>query len=241
MRLQDLAVATMTRARTRPEGKAVISALRALSELGVPIAVADRGSVDSVRRHLTRIPRVILAPPVGDGLVAQMNASLAGAATIGRRFVLYTEPDKRLFFERHLRRFIAHAPDTRTKALVIAARSAGAFSTFPPFQQRTETAANDLCRLALGQDGDYCYGPFLLPAALIKTVLPLPDGLGWGWRPYVFATAGRLGYDVILQRGAFRCPAPQRGEDNRRARDYRLSQFEENARGIVRALVANHR
>jgi hypothetical protein len=236
MKLADVAVATMTRARTSPEGDALLLALRALSRLAVPVIVADRESTERFRRDLKRLNRVSVVTRVKPGLVGQINASLAAAAMSGRRFILYTEPDKRHFFERHLRRFVADAPDT-PRAVIVASRTKRAFSTFPEFQRRTETAANDLCRLAVGPEGDYFYGPFLFSVSLLERVLPIPDGLGWGWRPYLFATGRRFGYRVRLQAGNFACPVEQRWEDDAHARAHRLNQFEENARGIVRALI----
>ena len=93
-----------------------------------------------------------------------MNAA-AAAAGFGTRFLLYTEPDKAAFFARHLQSFIGRAPDDTGTGIVVAARSDGAFETFPPTQRYTEGMFNHLCGEAAGLPGDYAYGRFLMSRA----------------------------------------------------------------------------
>ena len=62
-----------------------------------------------------------------------------------------------------------------------------------------------------------------------------PSTLGWGWRPFLFLTACRLGYRVASVTRHYKCPAGQRRE-NDRAREHRRRQLLENVRGVITAV-----
>ena len=59
---------------------------------------------------------------------------MVGVAASGRPFVLYTEPDKEMFFAEHLRDFVDRASG-RDGGVVLAARSESSFASFPPVQR----------------------------------------------------------------------------------------------------------
>src|SRR5687768_848410 len=97
----DLTIATMTRARDEDEALLLVRSLRALDAHGIPMFIADGGSVAEFVGEIQQLPNANLSATRGAGLVAQVRASVRDAATHGTRFVLYTEPDKLDFFENH--------------------------------------------------------------------------------------------------------------------------------------------
>ena len=69
-----------------------------------------------------------------------------------------------------------------------------------------------------------------------RALTPYVDGLradlGWGWRPFVFATARRLGYRVVHRVDNLPCPPEQRTNDES-ARIHRLRQLRQNVEGLI--------
>jgi hypothetical protein len=231
MNTADVATATITWARTAAEADLLEQSLEALARIGMRITVADRG-VD--HQFLERLRskaalHVLVAPP---GLVPQVQQSLARAAEWNTPFVLFTEPDKRRFFEHGLQAFVAAAPAGDDVGVVLAARSPDSFETFPPLQRYTESVINHLCAELIGIEGDYCYGPLLIRRELLSHVAALPPALGWGWRPSTCLAAHRRGWRVVLLTGDYECPPDQRHED-RAERAHRLRQLSENVLGLV--------
>jgi hypothetical protein len=236
MELAAVAVATMTTVRTRDDERLVCGALERLAAHGMPIAVAERDSPQQFRARISRLPGVTLVAPNGGGLVGQIRASFRHAIGTGRPFILYTEPDKLVFFERFMLDFIGRAP-RRGTGIVLASRAAAAFATFPSMQRLTETTANALCQAVIGRRSDYFYGPFLVAREIALCISQVPRTLGWGWRPFVFTMAGATGYPIVPIVGDYRCPRKQRTEGER-DRQHRLRQLEENVRGLTAAMQA---
>jgi hypothetical protein len=116
--------------------------------------------------------------------------------------------------------------------VVLASRSAESYATFPEFQRHTEDAINTCCAELVGAPFDFTYGPFLLNGALLPCLERLPDDIGWGWRPYAFTTAHRLGLSVQSLARASACPPNQRSEAET---IYRMQQLAESVRGLVLA------
>jgi hypothetical protein len=234
--ISDTAViATMTRARNEEERERLYRSLTALSSLGLPIVIADRESPLSFVAALARLPNVWLVTSKRPGLVGQIQASIAAATRMRRPLIVYTEPDKQEFFEGPLAAFVERAADAARGGVVLAARSVSAFRTFPRRQRVTETTANALCRDVLGLDADYFYGPFVMTRDLAAHVTRTPLDVGWGWRPFLFATARRLGYSLTAQIGDFVCPSSMCEEDDPAAEQYRVRQLIENASGLAAA------
>ena len=210
-------------------------ALEELSRSRLRVAVADGGSPEAFLDAINRLPGVEVRREVRGGLLAQVRASLEVALGWGVPRVLYTEPDKHEFFGRHLRAFLERAGQYRDASLIVAARSAASFATYPPIQQRVETMVNDLCADVTGVPTDYSYGPFLCAAMAVPELSRLPADIGWGWRPYVFARiAGRSG-EIRAIEGDFACPPSQR-DDTPAERAHRLRQLSQNARGLSEAI-----
>lgn len=115
---------------------------------------------------------------------------------------------------------------------MLASRSGAGFKTFPEFQRGTEEAINRCCAEVVGRPFDFSYGPFLLNRALVPPLLEAPGGLGWGWRPYAFGAASRLGYRVESVEGELHCPPEQR-EDSPRERLYRMRQLSQSVEGLL--------
>ena len=231
MNLSDIAVATITRVRGRYDERTVRQSLSTLVGAGIPVAASDGGSPGRFVDWLRRLPNLTLANR-GDSLVRQVRASVAAAHKTGRPFILYTEPDKRDFFDGGLADFVGRASIAGSIGIQLAARSKSALTTFPPFQRLAEASASELCRRTIGADTDYFYGPFLVRRELARLVSGASDDLGWGWRPFLFVTARRLGYRVVGIPGDYECPRDQRSEQNR-DKEYRLRQFSDNARGLL--------
>src|SRR5919204_752870 len=193
----DVSIATITLARSAAEETALRVALSSLALHAMPVAVADGGSRPEFVEFLRTLPSFSLAEPTERGLVGQVKGSLRAASGQPSTFILYTEADKQLFIERKLAGFISSAADDHDVGVVLASRDQLSFDTFPEFQRFTEGAFNRMCAEVIGEPGDYCYGPFLLNRALIAPLERITRNVGWGWRPYMFGVARRLGYRVV--------------------------------------------
>jgi hypothetical protein len=232
MDLSSIAVSTITWARDDDEERLLRGALRKLGELGAPVAVADKGVRRGFTDFLRTLPGFTVTVPDSRSLVEQVRASLDLAGARNRKYVLYTEPDKALFFDGMLADFIDSAPDRADVGAVLAARSPAGFATFPPLQQYTEDTINRLCGHLIGVDGDYSYGPFLLNSSLATLVQHVANDAGWGWRHFVFGAAHRLGYRVLHVHGHYECPPDQRTETDD-DRLHRIRQLGQNVQGLL--------
>jgi hypothetical protein len=232
MNPNDVTVATMTWVREEQDGPILRRSLQALSGLGLSVTVADRGTSHSFSEFLRSLPRVHVIEPSEPGLIGQVAAALEHAATFGTRFIVYSEPDKETFFTRHLSDFLRAAPDESDVGAVIASRSAAGFATFPRIQRYTETVVNDLCAEMIGGRGDFTYGPFVMARAVVPDARQLDGALGWGWRPFVFRRARRLGLRIAHVEGDYTCPSEQYVDDEQE-RIHRLRQLRENILGLI--------
>ena len=230
-----IAVATITLARTPLEDERLRRSLTRLAEANLPVAVADAGTNRDFAAFLTRLPGFHITVPSADGLVAQVAASMALAAHFNTPYILYTEPDKELFFERGLRGFLQDATTRgsgQEVGVALASRSVESFRTYPAMQRYTEGVINDVCGELLGCAGDYSYGPFVVARALVPQVRAIPHDLGWGWRHFVFRAAHILGFRLMHVTGEYPCPPDQRVEDDAE-RAHRLRQLSENIQGLI--------
>jgi hypothetical protein len=238
MRADDVAVATVTLVRSDAEERLLRSVLQRLSTEMMRVAVSDGGSRPEFVEFLRGLRSFSVVPPAGSGLVGQVKASVRTATQFNAPYILYTEPDKQLFLEARVAAFIAGAPSSANVGVVLAARDDRSFATFPPFQRRTEGAFNAVCAGVVGVTGDYCYGPFLLNRALVPELDGVRDDLGWGWRPFIFATARRRGFEIVHHEGDFPCPVDQCVEDDGEQL-HRLRQLRQNVEGLIDACRTN--
>jgi hypothetical protein len=236
MNRHDIAVATMTLATGDREERLLLDGLQRLAVDRWPVALSDGGSRPAFVHALGSIPSLTLVAPRTRGLVGQVKASIAAASSLETRFVLYTEPDKFEFFDEHLSAFVSDAPEDGDIGIVLAARSEASFKTFPASQRDAERCFNCLCAGAIGDLSsgtiDYCYGPFVMNRVLAAHVDSARDDLGWGWRPFVFAEARRLGFRVVAVVRDLPCPPDQRLDD-RGQRIHRMRQLRQNLDGLL--------
>lgn len=233
---KDVAIATISWARNREEEEQLRGSLQQLAALEVPVFITDGGSSADFQHFLRSLPQFTVF--TAKGLWSQAKSSLEGAARSGARSILYTEPDKMEFFSTHLLQLLQKKSLDKDDGVVLASRSANGFATFPAFQQMTETTINNCCRETIGKEVDYCYGPFLFNTRLVAHLDALPENCGWGWRPFLFVMAHRLGLTVDAFTGDFTCPPEQRTDDAGE-RTYRMKQLAQNIEGVVLATSAS--
>src|SRR5688500_10895067 len=77
MLLNSVSVATITRVRDPREERLITRTLSALSNLGIPVVVADGGSPAAFLDRLSRIPHLTLTPPDHPGLIGQVKQVFA--------------------------------------------------------------------------------------------------------------------------------------------------------------------
>jgi hypothetical protein len=233
---QKIAIATITWARDPDEESLLRSSLPHLAASGLPVFITDGGSGASFISFLKSFPQFTILTTAAKGVWAQAGNSIRKAHDHGADFILYTEPDKKDFFEHALQDLIQLLQDNTDAGIILASRSASAFATFPAFQQMTETTINNCCTEITGNRQDYTYGPFLMNRKLIPSLDLVKEDIGWGWRPYVFIIAQRLGLRISNVTGEYHCPVSQR-QDTASERIYRMKQLQQNIHGMV--LAAN--
>ncbi len=229
---KDIAIASICWARNDEEEKTLRKALEALATLQVPVFITDGGSSEAFISFLKDLPQFTMF--AAKGLWAQAKKSITEAGKGGAEMILYTEPDKHEFFSTYLSRMLENSKIEESTGVVLASRSEKGFATFPSFQQMTETTINHCCKEVIGKDVDYCYGPFVFHSSLLSSLTPLQKNCGWGWRPFLFAMAHRLGLSVDAFVGDFECPPDQR-QDDANERIYRMKQLTQNIEGLVKA------
>jgi hypothetical protein len=227
----NVCIATISLVRNDEEEKLLRASLEQLAKLNLPVYITDGGSSEKFVAFLKSISHFNVFE--AKGLWPQAKKSITEAAKKSS-FNFYTEPDKLDFFSYHLKRMLKEVREEENTGVVLASRSTKAFATFPSFQQMTEATINNCCREVVGKETDYCYGPFLFNAQLVPYLNVLDDNCGWGWRPFLFAMAHRLGLKVESYEGDFNCPQEQR-EDDATERIYRMKQLTQNINGLVQA------
>jgi hypothetical protein len=228
----QVAIATITWARSPREEALLQRSLATLAQAGVPVAIADRGTNAGFAAFLKRLAGVTVTVPRRPGLVSQVQASFDVAATFGRAFTLYTEPDKEFFFVHGMSSFLRRVPQAIDVGVAVAARSAESFESFPPMQRYTEGVVNHLCTERMGVAGDYSYGPLLISRALLPHVASLGNSVGWGWRPSTCLAERRAGLPIVHIVDHYPCPPDQQCEDEGE-RLHRMQQLSQNILGLI--------
>jgi hypothetical protein len=235
MKSNDLFIATISWARNYEEEKVLRTSLKYLASLKIPVCITDGGSSNQFIEFLHSIPNFIVRQ--AKGLWPQSKLSIASAIESGAKYIFYTEPDKLYFFSNHLKQML-DVIDVEKAGVILASRTLKGFSSFPLFQQMTETAINNCCKEVIKKGMDYCYGPFLFNSDLVPYLNVLDDDIGWGWRTFLFAVAHRLGFKVKNFEGDFTCP-PDQKQDDEQERIYRMKQLTQNINGLVQAATMN--
>ena len=225
-------IVTISWARNEDEEKLLKTALSQLASFHLPVFITDGGSTPSFVEFLHSFPNFHVLTTDGKGVYAQARNSLLTAYETGIPFLIYTEPDKAAFFAEGLNKLLSVQLPNEQTGICNASRSAKGFATFPAFQQMTETTINNCCKELTGKDYDFTYGPFLLNRKLVPYLHKVKEDIGWGWRPFLFVLAQRLGLTLDAMIDDFVCPPEQRNDDPKE-RVYRMKQLEQNIRGIV--------
>jgi hypothetical protein len=236
MHLHEISIATMTWGRNLQERELLSEALHTLATFNLPTFITDGGTGPEFVTQLQRIPQFNVFAVQPAGVWGQMKRSLQAANETNTPFILYTEPDKKEFFRHSLRRFINLASSQAEIGVTLAARSAESFTTFPAFQQYTEAAINRFCQEFIEQDNDYTYGPFLVNRKLLPYLKHVKNDLDWGWRPFLFALAHRLGYGVEFIVDDFPCP-PEQPSEYKSERLLRMRQLSQSIEGLIAATM----
>lgn len=236
METKNVCIATISWARNEGEEKTLRDSLEQLATLNIPVYITDGGSSKNFIQFMCSIPHFKIFE--AKGLWPQAKTSISKVAEARSKFILYAEPDKLDFFSMHLKKMMEEINVDENTGVVIASRSLKSFATFPSFQQMTETTINNCCKEITGKEMDYCYGPFLFNSKLTPLLQKPGDNIGWGWRPFLFAIAHRLGLTIKNYEGDFNCPQDQR-EDNVDERIYRMKQLTQNIDGIIQATTAD--
>lgn len=234
MDLKDVSIATITWARDEREESLLRKALEELNRFDIPIFITDGGSNSLFIEYISSLANITITSTEKKGLYNQVTNSLSAAFESGSKFIFYTEPDKFKFFKLHLREMLNSVLVNEATGIITASRSEQAFKTFPSFQHSCETTINNCCTEITQQNIDFTYGPFILNRSLVPYLEGLKETIDWGWRPYIFCIAYRLGYTIEDFVGAFECPPDQR-EDDAKERIYRMKQLSQNIEGIVLA------
>jgi hypothetical protein len=232
MNKNNVSIATITWARDSHEEKLLRKSLIRLAELNIQVFVTDGGSNGDFLNFLENFSNFHILSTDGRGVWAQVKNSLAGAYSSGSDFILYTEPDKYDFFDHSLPKMIDDATVFQQSGIITASRSEAGFASFPAFQQMTETTINNCCAEIIDKTADYTYGPFLMNSRLVPYLYLVNEDIGWGWRPYIFGIAHRLGYNIETYTGDFLCPSAQQ-EDSAAERVYRMRQLSQNIQGVI--------
>jgi len=235
MKKSEIAVATITRVRDAEEDTRVREAMCSLCQQDIPVVVVDRGSSPVFISFLKSLPNAIVLTSSATGLMGQVQLSIATASELGTKSILYTDPDKKLFFQTQLDQFIAEAAGAESTGLFVAARTPDSFKTFPDYQVHAETVANELYADMFGQPGDYCYGPMLISRALVPCLKTIEGDIGWGWRFYLLGVAHKSGYQIALSAMELPCPPELGDRGSEWDRAYRIRQLLENLQGLLLA------
>ena len=235
MNKKDISIVTMTRAKP-DDYKLHQAALRELAAHGLPTVITDGGSGEEFLSYLNSFPNFMVQRVEQAGAFLQIKTSFDIAQQFATPYVLYTEPDKQFFFQRRLAEFIERASVHNTTGIIIPARTAESFTSYPESQRFTETFTNQLCGRIVGKNGDFSYGPLLIHRTLIPYLSLLEVKIGWGWRPFLFGVARRLRLEISQIELDLPCPIEQRA-DGESELFHRMRQLQQNVRGLNLSIV----
>ena len=232
MEKSAISVATMTWARDAFEEGLLREAMSSLAAEQLPVVITDGGSGRELINYLSGFSNFKVFESDQPGVFAQSKWSLKHACDLGAEYLLYTEPDKKLFFEHRLGEFISEAPNDDQVGVALPSRTVESFSTYPESQRYTETVINQLCARIIGEGVDLSYGTLLINRALIPYLDLVKEDIGWGWRHYVLGVAHRLGYKIAHLEMDLPCP-PEQQEDDRQELIHRMRQLAQNVQGLL--------
>lgn len=235
----EVAISTITLARSPAEEQRIINALEHLSQSGIQIVAVDGGSPDLFIQKLSRLASVDLIVSEKKGLFAQVSRSLKEAAK-KQPLIFYTESDKEAFFAGgQFQDFLAEAShllrDDPQTGLVVPSRSPTSFASYPAAQRRYESEINQkTAQLLKSPEVDLLYGPMLIDRDLVPMLNNCPDDIGWGWLTYLRLVAYKKGKQTKGIEMDLPCSLEDRQETEKESA-YREEQYLQHLKAIALA------
>lgn len=239
MSVEKLTVSTITWARDKKEEKDIYDSLFALSAKNIHVVAVDGGSSEEFLDSLKKFRNISVIRSSKKGLQNQVVESLREAQA-SSRYIFYTESNKSDFFRNQFDGFLFRAIDIMDKnpntGIVLPSRTKESFSTFPEFQQRSESFLNTILSEFLDREmGDFAYGPRIMVRDLIPYLDRLSRDVGWGWMSYLLIIAKRLGRSIHTVNLDLPCPKDERIETDA-IKLFRLRQLRNHTEGIEEGL-----
>lgn len=241
MARENLVISTITLARSKAEGNLILNSLEMLIDKGIaPIIAVDGGSDREFVEKIESLKGVSIITDKKDGLQGQIKKSLLEAKKTGYRYIFYTEPNKYDFFASQTEIFVDKTMELADNdvnfGIALPSRNQKSYTTFPPFQQYTETVTNNLISSFNGKTygKDYAYGPRIIESSLVSYLNKIEDDLVWGWMSFLVIIAHRLGKTLHTISLDLPCPENERIETEN-DKVYRLKQLGDHIKAIYQA------
>ena len=217
--MNDIAITTVSWIRTDEERNVVLSTIKSLSRLDVPIVIADKGSSEKDIDIIKKTPHVIFFKASG-GLTEQLFVSNREAAKVAD-YLFYLHTDKLDFVQNTTSQMITAYRKLKNKGMLIPVRTKESFQTYPFYQQKQEEFLNFFVGDYVGIPNDYYAGPKIYPSTLIPYLDQAKGDFGWGIEAYFYVIAKRLGLPFDLF--PFSMQAPIDVDDEEKTKIYRLN------------------
>lgn len=239
MLTENLTVSTITWARDRKEEKLLYDSLSALSGKNIHIIAVDGGSNEEFLDSLKKFRNISVIRSSKKGLQNQVVESL-NEAQLSSKYILYAESNKNDFFRNNFDSLLSMSMSIIDKdpnvGIILPSRTEKSFSTYPTFQQRSESFLNVILREFIDKKtGDFAYGPRIIVHDLIPYLDRLPKDVSWGWMTYLLIIAKKIGKSIYIVDLDLPCPENER-EDTDTDRLLRLKQLKNHLQAIEEGL-----
>lgn len=216
MSAERLTISTITWARDKKEEKSIYGSLSTLSNKNIHIVAVDGGSSEEFLNNLKNLRNISIIRSLKKGVQNQAVESLNKAQSYSE-YVFYTESNKGDFFRNNLDEFLSKANSIIDKdpnaGVILPSRTKESFSTYPVFQQQSESFLNTILGEFLNKKAiDFSYGPRIITGDLIPYVGQLPRDISWGWMTYLLFVAENLGKNTYAVDLDLPCPKDERIE-----------------------------
>jgi len=230
--VKKIAFVTLVYARTKKEKNDIVKTLRYLNTYGLPIFAAnEKNAKYPLAQETKNLSNVKLLRASG----ISQRVKLAGkeAAKVAD-YIFYLEGDK-YQFSRQAVAIILKKIGSNAKGIWLPGRTAKSFERYPKYQKIIERGINNVMSATVGINGDYCYGPRIFPAKLIKYFDKPKINIDWGWQSFVIVLGRRLKMPVKFIYSDLTCP-PDFNNDSEVIKLFRLEGFCQYLIGIEEAL-----
>jgi len=239
MLTENFTVSTITWARDKREENLVYDSLSTISDKNIHVVAVDGGSREEFLYRIKSLKNISVIISSKKGLQNQILESLKEAQR-SNKYVFYAESNKNDFFENQLDEFIFRAMNIISKnpntGIVLPSRTKESFSTFPSFQQQSESVLNTILSGFLGKNvKDFAYGPRIIAGDLIPYLDRLPKDIGWGWMTYILIIAKKMGMSIHAVNLDLPCPKDERVETES-DKIFRLKQLRNHIEGMEEGL-----